>query len=1302
MRQARLGTRRGAMSKAAVVALVAACAAASAAVPADAPARARELLGAAGVKGGLIVHVGCGDGRLTAALRVGDGYLVHGVDADADNVAKARAFLRGAGAYGSVSVDRLAGGRLPYADNLVNLVLSEDLGEVTMTEVMRVLCPEGVAYVRRDGRWARTVKPRAKALDEWTHYFHAADGNPVAHDAVVGPPRRLQWVGSPRWARHHDHMASMTSLVSANGRLFYILDEGPTASVQLPSRWRLIARDAFSGAILWKRDIRQWNTRQWPLKSGPAHLTRRLVAVGERVYVTLSLEAPVTALDAATGQTVLTYKGSDRTREILVSDGMLLALVGREPSKLLEWRRRHSYVWDNSSRANREWAWSGQKRRIAAYEAESGRPSWQKEFPVAPCSLAADAGRVIFYDGEKVLCLDRRDGSRRWSSDAIQARLPVHTGTGPRTLIHEDVVLFAGNNGRMTALRAADGKTLWTARKHPSGHQSLKDLFVIGGVVWSGAIASGRDSGVFTGRDVRTGRVVKEFPPDVKTYWFHHRCHPSKATDRYLLTSRTGIEFIDPATGHWETHHWVRGGCIYGILPCNGMVYAPMHSCGCYLEAKLNGFNALAPGPVARASRSDLAADARLERGPAYGDKPATPAAAGDWPTYRHDASRSGSTAAAVPTDLRQSWRAKLGGRLSPPVIAGGRVFVAAIDAHAVHALDAATGKRLWQHTVGGRVDSPPTVYRGLVLFGSADGYVYALRAADGRLAWRFRAAPLDRRIVAYEQVESTWPVHGSVLVHDGVLYCTAGRSIFLDGGIRLLRLDPASGRKLGETVWDERDPGTGKNMQVHVRGLNMPVALSDVLSFDGKYLYMRSQKIDPNGSRLEIPVQRVQDQPAEGSHLFCQIGFLDDSWFHRSYWTFGRRVSGGYGGWYQAARAVPAGRILVFDDRQVYGFGRKPEYFVNASVLEHHLFAASKHVKPEAIGSVWAAGSRMNRRSNRRNANSSDWKLRRAFPTENLTAAQYRWRLDQPSVQARALLAAGDMLVVAGLPDFIDERRAFRLPDDEAVRRALRRQAEALAGKHGGRLWLVSKADGKPAARYRLADPPAFDGMAAAGGRLVVCTLAGDVLGLARDGAEALAKVGEDEPVRVVSDEPKEPGYLRAPEVDKSGDFGKVAGCHVVQSKLGYRLRATATRRVGLALNRLEQPVTASATFATTLRVPGVSGFLVNGFVAFGDGAAEGKLVKCGIRYQPKKALIVQGPLRGTAKSQAADFGAPVGKTASLSVHVDLARQTVTFTADQSKVEAKLIRPLKSVTHVGFCIDSAVAEFSPLKITRP
>jgi len=1246
------------------------------------------VLKLSGVRGGVVVHVPCGDGALLAQIARRPGFTVHGIDTDAARVATARKTL--ASVYGRASADRWDGKSLPYVDNFVNLIVAE--GPVPKAELLRVLVPEGVACVREGDGWAKIVKPRPANIDDWTHYFHSASGNPVSNDTAVGPPRRLQWVGGPRWARHHDHMASMTSLVAAKGRLFYIFDEGNLASIQYPSHWRLTARDAFNGTILWKREIDRWNTRQWPLKSGPAHLTRRLVAVGDRVYTTLSLDAPAAALDAASGKTLLTYAGSERTREILVTDGCLLALVGLAPSRLPEFHRQSTYVWDNTRRANQDWAWGGEKRRIMAFEADSGKPLWQVEAPVAPCSLASDGARVVYYDGQKVACRDHKTGKPLWTSEPIRAAMPVQTSTGPRTLLYDDVVLFAGNTGQMTALDAKTGKTLWQAKKEPSGHMSLKDLFVVQGQVWSAAIANGRDPGTFTGRNFRTGKVETTFPEDVKIYWFHHRCYPSKATTNYILTSRNGIEFVDPKAKHWETHHWVRGGCIYGILPCNGLTYAPMNSCGCYLESKLNGFNALAPGPVPQADPSE-----RLEKGPAYGAIPDAKSQmpdSQDWPTYRHDPSRSGSTPTALPAGLGRAWRTKLGGRLSAPVIAEGRIYVAAVDAHTVHALDAASGKALWACTVGGRVDSPPTVYKGLVLFGSADGYVYALRATDGARVWRYRAAPADRRHMVLEQIESVWPVHGSVLVEDGVLTCTAGRSIFLDGGIHFLRLDPLTGKKLGEVVWDERDPASGKNMQMYVQGLSMPVALSDLLSSDGKHLYMRSQKITREGERLEIPLEGVDKQPAEGSHLFCQIGFLDDSWFHRSFWTFGRRVNGGYGGWFQAGRMVPAGRILVFDEEQVYGYGRKPQYYVNASVLEHHLFAAEKFVKPEVIAAVRQATFRMNARSTKRNATSSYWKLLRAFPEKDVTAARYAWALDQPAQQVRAMVAAGDALVVAGHPDVIDERRAYRLYDDPETLKGLAKQEAALSGALGGRLWVVSKADGKPRARYRLDSPPVFDGMAAAQGRVVLCTLDGAVECLGAGPA-----LPEDaDGLQVISEEPAEPDYLKPPEVDKRKDFTRVARCRVIQSKLGYQLIATGKKQNGVVLNKLQDPITGTATFTARMRVPQGTGLLTNGFLAFGNGTTVEELVHCGIRYQPKKALVTQGNLNSGAT---AELDAEFGKVYALTVRVDLAAQTVVFTTGGVTVTAKLKTPLKKITHVGYTMDSASVQFSAIEITR-
>jgi len=1044
--------------------------------------QAKKILDATGVKGGLIVHIGCGDGRLTAALRASDSYLVHGLDRRVKSVEQARKYIGSLKLYGEVSVDRLTGNRLPYVDNLVNLVVSEDLGKVSMKEVMRVMAPRGVAYIKKGGKWTKTVKPRPEEIDEWTHYLHDSTNNAVAHDTVVGPPRHLQWVGSPKWARHHDRMASMSALVSANGRVFYIFDEGPTSIIQLPQKRTLIARDAFNGTILWKRSIPSWHTHLWPFKSGPAHLPRRLVAVGDRVYATLGFQAPLTVLDAATGRTIRTCGDTDATEEVIVSDGVLFLLVNDVPMNYNEYKPATNNIGQAKARVAKEWPWDERPRQIMAVDAPTGETLWSKDYRVVPLTLAADDKAVYFHDGERIVRLNRKNGEQVWASEAVSRRSPIPTSFGATLVVYEDVVLFAGGDRHMTALSANTGEVLWTTEHLRGGHNSPEDLLVVGGLAWSGAIAAGRDSGVFAGRDLRTGEIKKEFPPDVQTYWFHHRCYRAKATDRWLLPSRTGIEFVDFETKRWTTHHWVRGGCLYGIMPCNGLVYAPPHSCACYLDAKLYGFNALAPESKGRTVPKRISGAGRLERGPAYG-KTATHKSEkpdrGDWPTYRCDGQRSSFTKASIPTDLKRDWQTHLPGKLSSLVVADSKVFVASIDTHTVHALDADNGKSLWSCTAGGRVDSPPTIYQGRVLFGSADGYVYCLRASDGALAWRFRAAPIDRRLTAFEQLESVWPVHGSVLIQNGVAYCVAGRSMFLDGGLRLLQLDPMTGRKLSETVLDDRDPETGQNLQIHVSGLNMPAALPDILSSDGEFLYMRTQRLDLDGRRLHVAPTPVNEQLGEGRHLLCSTGMLDGSWFHRSYWIFGRGIASGAGGWPRAGKVTPAGRLLVIDDKNVYGYGRKYDYYKWTTPMEYHLFAAAK--EPE----------RVKRPASRPAQTRAARKRKRNAPA---TKPTYHWSREAP-LYVRAMVMADKKLFIAGPPDIIDEEQVFTNPDGPGVQTKLHEQTAAWEGKKGAMLHVVSASDGERLAEYELETVPVWDGMAAANGRLYLCLNNGRVV---------------------------------------------------------------------------------------------------------------------------------------------------------------------------------------------------------------
>jgi outer membrane protein assembly factor BamB len=168
-----------------------------------------------------------------------------------------------------------------------------------------------------------------------------------------------------------------------------------------------------------------------------------------------------------------------------------------------------------------------------------------------------------------------------------------------------------------------------------------------------------------------------------------------------------------------------------------------------------------------------------------------------------------------LPERLANSWTAQIGGRLTQPVIAAGTLVISSIDQHAVYAFDAASGQPLWSRTVGGRVDSPPTIYDGrLCLFGSADGYVYCLRLSDGELVWRFLAAAAARRTVVWGRLESIWPVHGSVLVMNDVVYVSAGRSTWFDRGIDLYGQDPETGEVMHHCHFESPHPKfeEGKN----------------------------------------------------------------------------------------------------------------------------------------------------------------------------------------------------------------------------------------------------------------------------------------------------------------------------------------------------------------------------------------------------------------------------------------------------------------------------------------------------------
>jgi outer membrane protein assembly factor BamB len=1054
----------------------------------DAVKGAKEILDTTGVQGGIVVHLGCGDGTLTAALRANDRYTVHGLEADPAKVAEARNYIRGQGVYGPVSVERHSGSSLPYSDNLVNLVVVQDAGKVGMAEIMRVLAPGGVACVWRSGKWDKAVKAWPGNIDQWTHFLHDASNNAVADDTAIGPPRSLQWVAPPLWLRSHETPSGIQASVTAAGRLFYFFDEGliGITDERLPDRWSLVCRDAFNGRLLWKRPLGSWGWRQWNLEryQGKDWTTMRsartdvpnanqrcIVADGDRLYTTLSYRAPMSILDADTGDIIATFNETQGTSEILVSDGIVVVYTEQK----------------SEAAARRRGAKNEAKAALVAVSGITQKVLWNKQIgQIRPLSLAIDNGRIVYLSGRDLVALDLKDGSELWKVQPKQ--------TSPKTLVTvSDTIVMQGGKS-VSTYDAADGRLLWQKTVPPIGGGEGDDLFVIDGLVWRGML-SVDDEGkpmrksphaLVIGWDLRSGQEKKRIlVKNLRSPEHHHRCYRNKATVRYLISSYEGAEFLDFQADNHSQNNWLRGACRYGMMPANGMLYVPSDQCFCQPGSKFLGFAAVT---AVRDNASEVVADRqRLVKGPAYGavaDTQSDPV--GDWPTYRHDSTRSGATRASIPSNVAIDWKAALGGTLTAPVAADRIVYVAQMDSHILYALDAASGKVLWQFTADGRIDSPPTIYRGMVLFGSKDGRVYCLRASDGRLVWRFLAAPNDRRIACFDQVESAWPVHGSVLVDNGTAYFTAGRSTYLDGGIRVYGLEPATGKILHKGLLEgpHRNVDKDRDLAFFMLGAN-----SDVLVSEGGYLYMRQKKMTPELKEVEIDVLSSKGAQDVGMHVFSTAGLLDGSWYNRTFWMYSKRWPG-----FQLANQAPkTGQLLVVDDEKTYAV--RAFYRRNVHSLMffpgregYMIFADYNTNEPQIVGEAgsrkplkWLPQSDFSRaRGNEMRKLESE-----AFGLDKMigyTRAEPPVWTNWLDVRIRAMVKAGDTLFVAGPPDVFDSKDPYA----------------AFEARRGARLVAVSATDGKKLSETPLEFPPVFDGMIAAGGRLFASLEDGSIISLA------------------------------------------------------------------------------------------------------------------------------------------------------------------------------------------------------------
>jgi hypothetical protein len=316
-------------------------------------------------------------------------------------------------------------------------------------------------------------------------------------------------------------------------------------------------------------------------------------------------------------------------------------------------------------------------------------------------------------------------------------------------------------------------------------------------------------------------------------------------------------------------------------------------------------------------------------------------------------------------------------------------------------------------------------------------------------------------------------------VLQKGLLYCSAGRSTYLDGGIFVYGLDPRTGAIVHRLRLDGPWPDAIKEPGhcTEVGG-----TISDLLVSDGENLHMlamgftaKLQDIEPESTevRLGAPQSdlKILERPfvKEGGldrrmpiHLTASSGLLNESGFNRIHWYYSDT-------WQRTeSREGPKeGNMLVFDDRNTYGVkfyygpGFSPKFTpANNDVI---LFADPNDREPVYIPTHESPKGVQHYRLGRE--------------------GKPLWEVRVPVlVNAMAITGGADgarRLAIAGPPDIVPEKDPLA----------------AFEGRAGGRLTVVSAETGEVGATVELDAPPVWDGLSASGGEVFVSLANGRVV---------------------------------------------------------------------------------------------------------------------------------------------------------------------------------------------------------------
>lgn len=685
--------------------------------------------------------------------------------------------------------------RVHLANNLVDVLIAfNDAANVSRDEVLRVLRPQGKALLGNQ----ELVKPFPPGIDDWSHPYHGPDNNPQSLDQVSTAPYLTQFFAEP-------YYAPLTQVaVASAGRVFKAFGHVAFHEREEPYLSKLVAFNGYNGTILWKRNLT------------PGIMVHRntIIATPEVLYY--GDDRSCKLIDTQTGKVLdeitpsVDVAGGTFWKWMGLEDGVLYAVVGEQEfqDQQARWRRTvHGWPWNRISKGFnlRDHVW-GFGRNLLAIDPKSKKVLWHyhEKQPIDTRAVCMKNVRIyLFRFGAFLTALDARNGEVIWRKTPDNAPQLFKTLGKDRnrqgansqwriacyTKCSDEAIYFAGPQvEKLIAVSTKDGSVLWQ-HDHGNFQLVLRDdgLYCLSG---------NQDEQVSLKLEPFSGEMLAE----IKTA--KRGCaRPNGSVDSILYRALGGSTrlAVDEQKPLWISP--MRAECQDGVTIANGLLYWWPMSCDCQLN--IYGVTSVGPAkdfdfyPTARVRE-------RLKKGPAYTKRIRTKAlSAADWPSFRANNLGMATNQAVVPAKIRQQWQhmSRVAVRPTAATVVDGQVFLGSSDG-IVHCLDVASGDKRWTAYTGGSIRISPTVWNGRVFVGSGDGWVYSFDADSGELIWRFRAAPIERKIPVYGSLMSTWPAASGVIVQDGVAYVAAGISNY--DGTYVYALDA----KTGQIKWQNNSSG--------------------------------------------------------------------------------------------------------------------------------------------------------------------------------------------------------------------------------------------------------------------------------------------------------------------------------------------------------------------------------------------------------------------------------------------------------------------------------------------------------------